>query len=165
MVDLLSAVLTDGLAAVEAACAEALVEGAHAADVVLNILARRREPGPPLTITTPDALRLRLEPAADCAEILAAMGGLKLFDMRAAYDENVATAIKRQHEPPRILGDLLTAEISEKQVRSMKYQLTVAKLPFAKEAARAFVVRTLARLGLDLVPVRPGPGRPPAQWG
>jgi hypothetical protein len=60
-------VLTDGLAAVEAACAEALAEGVHSADVVLNILARRREPGPPLTITTPDALRLRCEPAADCA--------------------------------------------------------------------------------------------------
>ena len=67
MVDILSAVLTDGLAAVEAACAEALAAGVHSADVVLNILARRREPGPPLTITTPDALRLRCEPAADCA--------------------------------------------------------------------------------------------------
>ena len=67
MVDILSVVLTDGLAAVEAACAEALAEGVHSADVVLNILARRREPGPPLAITTPDALRLRCEPAADCA--------------------------------------------------------------------------------------------------
>ena len=66
-------------------------------------------------------------------EILAAMGGLKLFGMRAAYDEIVGTAIKRQHEPPRIIGDLLNAEISEKQARSIKYQLTVAKLPFAKE--------------------------------
>jgi hypothetical protein len=35
----------------------------------------------------------------------------------------------------------------------------------AEIAARAFVVRTLGRLGLDLEPVRPGPGRPPAQWG
>ena len=38
-------------------------------------------------------------------------------------------AVKRQHEPQRIIGDLLTAEISEKQARSIKYQLTVAKLP------------------------------------
>ena len=57
----------DGLRAVEAACAEALGEGVHSADIVLNILARRREPGPPLTITTPDALRLGQEPVADCA--------------------------------------------------------------------------------------------------
>ena len=32
-------------------------------------------------------------------------------------------------------------------------------------AARAFVVRTLARLGLDLEPVRAGPGRPPGARG
>ena len=30
-------------------------------------------------------------------------------------------------------------------------------------ASRAFVVRTLARLGLDLEPVRSGPGRPPGR--
>jgi hypothetical protein len=35
--------------------------------VILNILARRREPAPPLTITTPQTLRLRHEPQADCA--------------------------------------------------------------------------------------------------
>jgi IstB-like ATP binding protein len=29
----------------------------------------------------------------------------------------------------RIVGDLLNAEISEKQARSIKYQLTIAKLP------------------------------------
>ena len=67
------------------------------------------------------------------SEILAAMGGLKLFGMRAAYDEIVATAVKRQHEPQRVVGDLLAAEISEKQARSIRYQLTIAKLPFAKD--------------------------------
>ena len=68
MVSILGAVLTDGLAAVEAACAEALSEGVHSADVVLNILARQREPPlPPLTIPTPETLRLRHEPVADCA--------------------------------------------------------------------------------------------------
>ena len=67
MVKILSAVLTDGLVAVEAACAEALAAGVHSADVVLNILARRRDPGPVATILTPDALRLRHAPIADCA--------------------------------------------------------------------------------------------------
>ena len=67
MVKILSAVLTDGLAAVEAACAEALADGVHSADVVLNILARRRDPGPAATIAAPDALRLRHAPIADCA--------------------------------------------------------------------------------------------------
>ena len=67
MVKILSAVLMDGLAAVEAACAEALADGVHSADVVLNILSRRLEPDPVPTILTPDALRLRYTPAADCA--------------------------------------------------------------------------------------------------
>jgi transposase len=67
MVDVLGAVLTDGLSAVEAACAEALAQGVHSADVILNILARRRDPGPPVTILTPDALRLRHAPTADCS--------------------------------------------------------------------------------------------------
>ena len=67
MVDILTAVLSDGLPAVEAACAEALREGVHSADVVLNILARQREPPPTVTILTPEALRLRHEPVADCA--------------------------------------------------------------------------------------------------
>ena len=61
------------------------------------------------------------------------MSELKLFGMKAAYDEIMGAGIKRQHEPPRIVGDLLAAEISEKQARSIKYQLTIAKLPLAKD--------------------------------
>lgn len=67
MVDILNAVLTDGLPAVEAACGEALGHGVHSADVVLNILARQREPAPPANIMTPAALTLRHAPIADCA--------------------------------------------------------------------------------------------------
>jgi transposase len=63
MVKILAAVL----AAVEAACAEAVTGGVHSADVVLNILARHRDPGPAATILAPEALRLREAPIADCA--------------------------------------------------------------------------------------------------
>jgi DNA replication protein DnaC len=66
-------------------------------------------------------------------QVLDLMGTLKLYGMRGAYDEVMATGIKRQHEPPKIVGDLLSAEIAEKQARSIKYQLTVAKLPLAKD--------------------------------
>ncbi len=61
------------------------------------------------------------------------MGELQLYGMKAAFDEIMAAAVKRQHDPQRIIGDLLTAEISEKQARSIKYQLTIAKLPLAKD--------------------------------
>ncbi len=67
MVTILSAVLTDGLAAVEAACAEALTEGVRSASVILNILARKKDPAPAVTIMTPEALQLRHAPVADCS--------------------------------------------------------------------------------------------------
>jgi DNA replication protein DnaC len=66
-------------------------------------------------------------------QILDLMGTLKLYGMRSAYDEVMAAGIKRQHEPPRIVGDLLQSEIAEKQARSIRYQMTVAKLPLAKD--------------------------------
>src|SRR5438105_11676261 len=47
-------------------------------------------------------------------DILELMSTLKLYGMRAAYDEVMTTGIKRRHEPPRIVGDLLSAEIAEK---------------------------------------------------
>jgi DNA replication protein DnaC len=69
----------------------------------------------------------------DRSEILSTMSILKLYGMKAAYDEILATAIKRQHEPERVVGDLLAAEIAEKQARSIKYQMTLARLPLAKD--------------------------------
>ncbi len=67
MVDILTAAQSDGLIEVEAACAEALADGTCSADVILNILARRREPAPASTIATPERLQLQVLPLADCA--------------------------------------------------------------------------------------------------
>ena len=67
------------------------------------------------------------------SEILAAMAELKLYGMKSAFDEIITTAVKRQHEPQHVVGDLLAAEIAEKQARSIKYQMTIAKLPLAKD--------------------------------
>jgi hypothetical protein len=43
-----------------------LEAGVASGDVILTVLARRRQPVAPPSITTPDALRLKIEPAADC---------------------------------------------------------------------------------------------------
>ena len=67
MAKILASVLSDGLPAVEAACAEALIEGVVSADVIINIVSRQRDPGPLITILTPDVLTLRHAPIADCA--------------------------------------------------------------------------------------------------
>lgn len=66
-VDILAAILTDGLDAVEAACREALEGGTHSRDVILNILARRHDVARPAAVAVPAALTLSIEPAADCA--------------------------------------------------------------------------------------------------
>lgn len=68
MVKVLTAVLTDGLAAVDAACAEALAAGLASADVILNALSRRQQPPTiPSPVATPERLELTLPPRADCA--------------------------------------------------------------------------------------------------
>ena len=68
-------------------------------------------------------------------EIIGLMTQLKLAGMRHAYDEVIADALKRQHPVQHVVGGLLKAEIAEKQARSIKYQMTIAKLPLAKEIA------------------------------
>lgn len=65
MVKILTAVMVDGLDAVEAAAAEALAQGVTSADAVLNILARSRSAPVEPTIATPEHLRLSIEPTAD----------------------------------------------------------------------------------------------------
>src|SRR5918993_113472 len=66
-VKVLALVPEHGMAAVEAACAEALAAGIASGDVILAVLPRPRQPPTPPSVTTPDALRLRAEPVADCA--------------------------------------------------------------------------------------------------
>jgi len=68
-------------------------------------------------------------------DILEMMTQLKLVGMRAVFDDILADGLKRQHSVQRIVGDLLQAEIAEKQARSIKYQMTIARLPLAKELA------------------------------
>lgn len=67
MVKVLTTVLTDGFAAVEAACVEALDADVASADVILNALARRQQPPPTTPIATPERLTLDIMPVADCA--------------------------------------------------------------------------------------------------
>jgi DNA replication protein DnaC len=81
-------------------------------------------------------------------QILDLMSSLKLYGMRSAYDEVMAAGIKRQHVPPRIVGDLLQSEIAEKQARSLRYQMTIAKLPLAKDIDGFYFTGTLINEGL-----------------
>lgn len=66
-VAILAAVMTDGLAAVSAACLGALTQKTVSADAVLNLLARAREGQRSLTNATPQWLALERTPRADLA--------------------------------------------------------------------------------------------------
>jgi DNA replication protein DnaC len=71
----------------------------------------------------------------DRSEVLDMMAALQLSGMRAAYDEIVATGIKRKHSIEHIVGALLKQELAEKHARSIRYQMGIAKMPLAKELA------------------------------
>ena len=73
-VKILGRVPDDGIGAVADACGEALAAGIANGDVIVAILARKRQPPTPPSITTPDALRLKSEPIADCARYDALRG-------------------------------------------------------------------------------------------
>ena len=66
-------------------------------------------------------------------ELMELLSQLNLAGMRAHFDEVVTAGRKRQRAFEVILGELLRAEITDKQARSIRYQLGIAKLPLAKE--------------------------------
>ncbi|HEX5370915.1 MAG TPA: IS21-like element helper ATPase IstB [Dehalococcoidia bacterium] len=68
-------------------------------------------------------------------ELMELLGQLKLAGMRAHFDDVVTQGRKRQRAFEVIFGELLRAEIADKQARSIRYQLGIAKLPLVKELA------------------------------
>lgn len=67
MVRILDALLYGGLATLRAACAQALEQNVHSAEMILNLLARQRDPHAAINIMTPDAPKLINVPPANCA--------------------------------------------------------------------------------------------------
>ena len=67
------------------------------------------------------------------AELMDLMSQLKLVGMRSQLDEIITRSRKRERPIEEILGELLSAEVADKQMRSIRYQLGIAKLPHAKE--------------------------------
>ncbi|MBF0263424.1 MAG: ATP-binding protein [Magnetococcales bacterium] len=65
-------------------------------------------------------------------EVMDLMKSLQLAGMRAAFDETVAAGLARQDGVVEIVGELLRAETAERQARSIRYRLGIARLPLAK---------------------------------
>jgi DNA replication protein DnaC len=68
--------------------------------------------------------------------LMEAIGTLGLYGMKATFDEILASGIKSRATPDRILCDLLEAELAERQVRSIRYRMSLAKFPVDKDLDR-----------------------------
>ena len=146
-VKVLGAVLDHGLAAVEAACAEALEAGIASGDgdpdragapaaahgAAQHHHARRASPEDrthgrlwPLRPHKEDRLMER-------HEILEAMSELKLYGMRASFDEIAGKGLARRDELYPLIASLIRAERTHRQARSISYRIAGAKFPVLKD--------------------------------
>jgi DNA replication protein DnaC len=66
-------------------------------------------------------------------EMIARLKALRLHGMVAAFDEVIDEGIKRTRTPFDVLGRLLQAEDAERQARSVRYQMSVAKFPVYRD--------------------------------
>ncbi len=65
-------------------------------------------------------------------ELFEIMRELKLLGMRQAFDDILQAAIQHKWRPQKLVGELLRAELAEKTVRSIRYQMSAAKFPVMK---------------------------------
>ena len=68
--------------------------------------------------------------------IMEAIGTIGLYGMKATFDELLASGIKSRATPDKIFCDLLEAELAERQVRSIRYRMGLAKFPVDKDLDR-----------------------------
>jgi hypothetical protein len=81
-------------------------------------------------------------------EILEAMTELKLYGMRASFDEIAGKGLARRDEIFPLLASLIRAERTHRQARSISYRMSGAKFPVltSRFASLAGANETLARI-------------------
>ena len=66
-------------------------------------------------------------------EILEAMSGLKLYGMRASFDEIAGKGLARRDEIYPLIASLIRAEHTHRQARSISYRIGAARFPVLKD--------------------------------
>ena len=66
-------------------------------------------------------------------EILEAMGELKLYGMRASFDEIAGKGLARREDIYPLIASLIRAERTHRQARSISYRISSAKFPVLKD--------------------------------
>ena len=73
-------------------------------------------------------------------QLIEAMTGLKLYGMRASFDEIAGKGLNRRDELYPLLASLIRAELTHRQSRSINYRISGARFPVLKDLD-AFVFR------------------------
>ena len=81
-------------------------------------------------------------------EILEAMTELKLFGMRASFDEIAGKGLNRRDEIFPLLAKLIRAERTHRQARSISYRMSGAKFPVLKDIGKFVFTDTPVDEGL-----------------
>ena len=66
-------------------------------------------------------------------QIIEAMTNLKLYGMRASFDEIAGKGLDRREELYPLLASLIRAEVTHRQSRSINYRISGAKFPVLKD--------------------------------
>jgi IstB-like ATP binding protein len=81
-------------------------------------------------------------------EILEAMTELKLYGMRASFDEIAGKGLNRRDEIFPLLASLIRAERTHRQARSISYRMSGARLPVLKDIGKFVFADTPVDAGL-----------------
>jgi len=66
-------------------------------------------------------------------ELINLFKGLKLYGMAEAFDETVTKGLQRKQSIQEILGQLCRVEAADRKVRSIRYQMRIARFPVTKD--------------------------------
>src|SRR5208282_2391576 len=81
-------------------------------------------------------------------EILDAMSGLKLYGMRASFDEIAGKGLARRDEIYPLIASLIRAEHTHRQARSISYRIGGARFPVLKDLDKFIFADTPVDEGL-----------------
>ncbi len=65
-------------------------------------------------------------------DVIAQLKALKLFGMAAAYEDALANAIRERQSMAQFLSTLCGMESEERSVRSIRYQMSIARFPVSR---------------------------------
>ena len=68
-------------------------------------------------------------------QLIEAMTGLKLYGMRASFDEIAGKGLNRRDELYPLLASLIRAELNHRNARSINYRISSARFPVLKDIA------------------------------